>query len=289
MTRFFTILVALIAFVSMECAAQNLVGFNGFYTRNSIALDTSGMRRKLLSEPGSGFGIVYKHMELRNVIGFQAELNFENSGFRVEPTEDTFYVQKLKYLNVPLMAHVDIGKHSFKGILAIGTYASFLLEDSKPETNIDKSDGKSDVYRIYNGTYNLFTYGLCGQLGFAICTKAGIFQFTARASIGMSKMMDMGQLSLLNYMTSRSYGFGASYLVPFGKGQKYYTKREKVKKEKQEDDSALSGDVLGGFDENGTVAEPPSTDEASPDDSPSLNPEKENPETEENWEERMNE
>ncbi len=272
MTRIVIILMIIAAAVHADSTAQNLLGFSGYYSMNSIACDSSGMKRKIFAEPGYGGGIVYKHMELRNIIGFQAEANFDYTGFRIEPTDSTYYKQNMQYLTVPLMMHINIGKYAVKAVFAIGPYATFHIGHSKAKTNIEDIDS-SMVARIHHGTYKPFSYGLCGEAGIAICTKAGIFEVKGRASVGMSKMKDLGELALMNYMTFRQVGIGVSYLVPFGKGEKYYTKREKIKKKKDEEEVEP---VDINIENNDETAEPTEDQTTEP----------EPPEEEENWEER---
>jgi len=85
MTRIIIILAFLAALVQTDCMAQHLFGVNGYYSMNSIALDSMGMKRKIFAEPGYGGGFVYKHMELSNLIGFQAEVNYDYVGFPSSP------------------------------------------------------------------------------------------------------------------------------------------------------------------------------------------------------------
>lgn len=236
-----------IAAISADCNAQNLFGFNGYHSLNSISCDSLGMKRKIFAVPGFGGGVVYKHMELRNMIGFQAEMNFDYSGFKIKPDEYTYYSQRLKYVTIPLMMHVDFGKYAVKALFAIGTYGSFLIDRAAPKTNIEDIES-SMVARIDVGTYNVFTYGLCGQAGIAFCTKYGVFEILGRGSVGMSKMKDLGPLALMNYMTSRQVSLGVSYLVPFGKGEKYFTHKEKPEKPEKErrrkKDDSISADSI---------------------------------------------
>ena len=268
MTRIIIILAILAAVVQTDCMAQHLFGVNGYYSMNSIALDSMGMKRKIFAEPGYGGGLVYKHLELGNLIGFQAEVNYDYVGFRIEPNDSTYYKQHVKYVTVPLLAHVNIGKYSVKAVFAIGPYFNVMVDYSKPKTNIDNIDS-SIVSRVHSGSYNRLTYGLYGEAGIAICTKYGVFEVVGRGSVGMSKMKDLGELSLMNYMTARHFALGVTYLVPFGKGEKYYTKREKVKKDNEELEDGVDIDAVIP-DEN---AEPEST-------------EPETPAEEENWEDR---
>lgn len=259
MTRFFKILMLFFLLRTSGALGQHLAGFNAYYMQSKIAGDSSGMKKILFAEPGFGYGIAYKHLELRNIIGFQGEINIQNWGFRAEPfypelefnpesvpepdqklevesepesepesdLPQLYYTRRLKSVNIPLYMHVDFGQHSVKAVFAIGTYVNFLLSKSEPETNI-KDFNNTGIDRIANGSYNTFTYGLCGQAGIAFCTKAGVFQLTGRGSVGMSRMIKMKEIALLSYITERSFGLGFSYYVPFGK-EPYYTKKEKIR------------------------------------------------------------
>ncbi len=238
MINFFKALILFFLLFSGSIFGQNLIGFNAFYMQTKIAGDSSGMNKMMFAEPGYGFGIAYKHMELRNIIGFQGEINIQNTGFMVKPQpyfedepDTAFYKLRSKHINIPLFMHLDFGQHSVKAVFAIGTYADFLLEKSKPETNMTVFDS-TGVERIANGKFNTFTYGLTSLAGIAFCTKYGVFQFTMRASIGMSKMIKIDEVALLSFITDRSLGFGVSYFKPFGK-EPYYTKKEKIKKEEK--------------------------------------------------------
>lgn len=238
MTNFFKVLITFFLLFSGSVFGQNLIGLNAFYMQTKIAGDSSGMNKMMFAEPGYGFGIAYKHMELRNIIGFQGEINIQNTGFMVKPQpyfedepDTAFYKLRSKHINIPLFMHLDFGQHSVKAVFAIGTYADFLLEKSEPETNMKVFDS-TGVERIAGGKYNTFTYGLTSLAGIAFCTKYGVFQFTMRASIGMSKMIKINEVALLSFITDRSLGFGVSYFKPFGK-EPYYTKKEKIKKEEK--------------------------------------------------------
>ena len=243
MTNFFKVLIPFFLLFSGSVFGQNLIGLNAFYMQTKIAGDSSGMNKMMFAEPGYGYGIAYKHMELRNIIGFQGEINIQNTGFMVKPQpyfeddpDTAFYKLRSKHVNIPLFMHLDFGQHSVKAVFAIGTYADFLLEKSEPETNMKVFDS-TGVERIAGGKYNTFTYGLTSLAGIAFCTKYGVFQFAARASIGMSKMIKIDEVALLSFITDRSLGFGVSYFKPFGK-EPYYTKKEKIKEEEKLDETS---------------------------------------------------
>ncbi len=276
MRKFFLMTIALIAWTA--CAhgqVQSLAGFNYFYSMNTISAD-SAIDKITQMEPGYGLGVVYKHTELANIIGIQVEANYERQGFTIKPNPEQYYTQYLRYLTIPIYAHVDIGKNAVKGLFAIGAYGSFLLEKEPCKTNFQIFGNNSwALQRIHYGQYKNFTYGLCGQAGFAVCTKAGVFEVMGRANIGMSRMVDIGKLWLMHFVSIRSFQAGVSYLRPFGNGDKYWTKREKIRK--------LEPIESGPADTSSSV-EPSDTDEpedlqTDDSDAPA--------EEEENWEERM--
>lgn len=238
MIKFLKVFAILIFGFSSICSAQHLIGLNTYYIQSKISCDSAGLNKKMFAEPGYGFGIAYKHMELRNIIGFQGEINYQSMTFRAEPSADEYFKQNLKYVHIPLFMHIDFGQHSVKALFAVGTYANILLEKSKPETNITDFDS-TGIDRIAFGEYNKFTYGLTGQAGIAICTKLGVFQIMARGCIGMSKMIRMDDIALLNYVTERTLGLGVSYYKPFGK-EPYYTKKEKIKNEEPLEDISVT-------------------------------------------------
>lgn len=231
MIRIKQVLAILSILFAINCDAQHLVGINGFGLMSTVSCDAPRMNKYCFTEPGYGFGIGYKHMELRNIIGFQGEINFHQTGFTIkDEAMEKDYTRNLKSLNIPVYMHIDFGQHAFKVLFAVGTYGNFLLDAGSVETDIEFNDSTNvNLGKIHNGKFRTFSYGLTGQAGFAVCTKAGVFQVTARGNIGMSKMEDLGDLSLFNYVSERTFGVGLSYYKPFGKGDPYYTKKEKIK------------------------------------------------------------
>lgn len=203
--------------------AQNLIGFRGIYQYATVSCDSVKMKRSIATVSGVGGGLVYKHFEL-GPIGFQGEINYEEKGFKINNTDSTDYSQKMKYLTLPLMMHVDIGKHAVKAIFALGIYGEYLLE--KPSITDNCNGNYAGIERIVNGTCNNFMFGVIGQAGIAVCSKVGVFQLEMRASQGMSKTMDLGDLALMNYIMSRTFGVSLAYMKPFGE-KKYYEKKIK--------------------------------------------------------------
>lgn len=291
MRKIFIIIALLtIAACSLHAQVQSLIGAGAYFSMNTISSDTTGLNKMTHMVPGYGYGISYKHKELANIIGLQAEVNFDYQGFKITPNDDLYYKRMFKYVNVPIYAHVDLGKHALKGIFAVGTYANFIIDKGKANTNITYFD-TSSVNRIHFGRYKTFSYGLCGQVGFAICTKIGVFEVLGRANIGMSKIQEFSELGLFNFMASRSFGAGITYMVPFGNGDPYYSKRIKEPKPEKESKKKIRKHGEDAAEEENNVADPETDasssaiekgDVADPETDASA------PAVDENWEERMN-
>ncbi len=237
--------------ISNLANSQNLLGFGGHFNFISTASgDSVNMKKYLMPINTYGYGLKYKHFEM-GPIGFQAELNIDNRGFKIyrhqENQYDTIYMyQKLKYLNIPIMMHVDFGKHAFKFIIAAGAYGDFLLEKGEFEDRLLKYGAKSQLggfAKLTECDYKKFTYGAMGQVGFAICTKAGVFNVYGQIAQDMTSCVKLKPVSLFNFFETRTICAGFSYMVSLG-NQKYWTKKEKLPKEPKQKKSNMPVDSL---------------------------------------------
>ena len=221
MRKILLIIISLLVAVVVD--AQTLVGFQGYYTKTKLSTDTTKLNRMQTFESGYGGGISFKHFEL-GPVGLQAELNYEKSafGFRND-TLGIDYYQDLSYLSLPLLMHLDIGKHSFHVVATLGPYINMLLSAPEARTNME-TVMQNGFNKMYSADFNRFTYGLMGEAGVAVATKVGVFQLTGRAYIGMSKLLNFEGISLFNYTLPKSYGLALHYFVPFGETP-YATKK----------------------------------------------------------------
>lgn len=222
---------------------QTLVGLQGYYTLTKLSTDSAELNRLQTLESGYGGGVAIKHFEL-GPIGFQGELNFEKSafGFKNDTIANIFYRQDLTYVSADILMQLDIGKHAFHIVGALGPYVNVLIDAPDPETTPETvmSNGFS---KLYMSDFNRVTFGLLGEAGFAIATKVGVFQLTGRAKIGMSKLMHFEGIALFNTTIPKSFGIGLHYFVPFGE-EKYATKKLKTDQDTLVSDLELLSDSL---------------------------------------------
>lgn len=232
-----TLILIILFLAAISVDAQTLVGFQGYYTKAKLSTDTTKLNRMQTLVSGYGGGVSIKHFEL-GPLGLQFELNYEKSGFGFhndtsnhENPVELDYRQDLSYVSIPMLMQLDIGKHTVHFVGALGPYLNILLSAPEPETNM-QTVMQNGFSKMVTADFNRFTYGLMGEAGVAIATNMGVFQITARANIGMSKLLRFDGIALFNYTLPKTFGIGLNYYVPFGE--------EKYKQERQPQDTIVS-------------------------------------------------
>lgn len=232
-----TLILIILFLAAISVDAQTLVGFQSYYTKAKLSTDSIKLNRMQTLESGYGVGISFKHFEL-GPLGLQFELNYEKSGFGFhndtsnhENPVELDYRQDLSYVSIPMLMQFDIGKHTVHFVGALGPYLNILISAPEPETNM-QTIMQNGFLKMVTADFNRFTYGLMGEAGFAFATNAGVFQITARANIGMSKLLRFDGIALFNYTLPKTFGVGLNYYIPIGE--------EKYKQEKQPKDSLVS-------------------------------------------------
>lgn len=232
-----TLILIILFLAAISVDAQTLVGFQGYYTKAKLSTDTTKLNRMQTLVSGYGGGVSFKHFEL-GPLGLQFELNYEKSGFGFhndtsnhENPVELDYRQDLSYVSIPMLMQLDIGKHTVHFVGALGPYLNILLSAPEPETNM-QTVMQNGFSKMVTADFNRFTYGLMGEAGVAIATNMGVFQITARANIGMSKLLRFDGIALFNYTLPKTFGIGLNYYVPFGE--------EKYKQERQPKDTIVS-------------------------------------------------
>ena len=232
-----TLIIIILFLAAISVDAQTLVGFQGYYTKAKLSTDTTKLNRMQTLESGYGGGISFKHFEL-GPLGLQFELNYEKSGFGFhndtsnhENPVELDYRQDLSYVSIPMLMQLDIGKHTVHFVGALGPYLNILISAPEPETNM-QTVMQNGFSKMVTADYNRFTYGLMGEAGVAFATNVGVFQITARANIGMSKLLRFDGIALFNYTLPKTFGVGLNYYIPFGE--------KKYKQERQPKDTLVS-------------------------------------------------
>ena len=241
MRKILLIIISLLMAVVVD--AQTLVGLQGYFAKAKLATDSAQLNDLQTMVNSYGGGVSIKHFEL-GPIGLQAEINFEKSGFgfQNDTLSSIHYYQDLTYVSIAPLMQLDLGKHAFHVVGSLGPYVNVLIDAPEPETT-SQAVLMPGFSKMYTSAYNRFTYGLLGDVGVAFATKAGVFQFTGRAFIGMTKLLRFEGIALFNSTVPKSFGVALHYFVPFGE-EKYATKKEKVAQDTLVSDLEILSDSL---------------------------------------------
>ncbi len=154
-------------------------------------------------------GIILQYLS-QPQLGFQMEINYSQRGWNVpEFGEPISFRREMDYLEIPFLTHFTIGKKSFRIILNVGSYLSFLLNNEAA---------------FYGGSYEIyfqekyvqkFSYGLGAGTGFALRSKIGVFQAEVRGALGLTDIYAPTETDFIS-APEQFFGYQFSYLYRFG-------------------------------------------------------------------------
>ena len=144
----------------------------------------SGIMFRLISEPH---------------IGFQAEVNFTQKGFK---DDSTGYSRRLNYVSIPIMTHVNIGNKAFRFIINLGPEVAFKISEQEKFSGLATSDPTSTGYRSF--------YGKKSDNSFDLLFTAGIGMEYHLKSGGALALEGRGFYSLPNLFDKNKYEYSIS-------------------------------------------------------------------------------
>ena len=89
------------------------VRFYPSITESFLQGNSAGLLFRLISEPH---------------IGFQVEVNYMEKGWK---ESETNFFHRLKYVNIPIMTHVNLGDKAFRITLNLGPEMAFLFDENQ--------------------------------------------------------------------------------------------------------------------------------------------------------------
>lgn len=167
------------------------IGFNGGINLNSINFSPTIQQKNLMGING---GVTLRYISekyFRMICGAQVELNFSQHGWDeyYEDYPDLQYTRKMNYIEIPLLAHIALGKEQGMQIfIHAGPQVGFFINDTQTindawnttSTNyltIEQHDKKIE---------NKFDYGITGGAGLELRTNIGNFLVEGRYYYALS-------------------------------------------------------------------------------------------------------
>ncbi len=105
------------------------------------------------------FGLVAIYNDKRN-FGLQTELNYQIKGWREvdEDVDHSEYVHKIKYLELPIFSHIEIGRKNFRLFFIIGPYIAWRQREDVSSQNYEHMLQRT-TYNHYNQTVRDLDFG----------------------------------------------------------------------------------------------------------------------------------
>ena len=151
--------------------------------------------------------------------GVQFELNYSQRGWVETDTigdNNIRYKNKMDYLELPILTHVNIGGGNFRGLFNLGPYLAYALNRSTTIT--DKNTGQSETndYTFNKDLDNRLDFGLLLGAGFEYRLKKSKISVEARYTIGLG---DINKDKVVKSELSqfRVLAILVRYTIPLGK------------------------------------------------------------------------
>lgn len=187
MIRFWLIL--FFTFLAIEGYAQLYVGFKGggnvseasFRNNPEFRFKRAGFRQ------GYQGGMVLRYVNQNNA-GIQTEINYVQRGWL--ETVDTVvninnrYSRQINYLEIPVLAHIFLGRKKFRIIINMGPYVGLALSAREFNRNEVTGIETSNVYVFDRERDNRVDYGLMAGGGFEKDFRFGTIFVESRYTFG---------------------------------------------------------------------------------------------------------
>lgn len=176
-------------FLLQEVSAQFSVGVQGGNNLSKMDFANNVDYRYTEVNYTQGFigGVVVQFLNEKHA-GIQAEFNCTQRGWAENDTtgeNNLKYKNRINYIEMPIMTHVNIGGGKFRGIFNIGPYIAYAVSANKTVKDLTSGSEESADYTFNSDTDNRLDYGLSTGGGFEYRFSFGKIAAEARYSFGL--------------------------------------------------------------------------------------------------------
>ncbi len=158
-------------------------------------------------QEGFSGGLILQYLSQRQ-LGIQLEVNYSQRGL-LASTSAYRVSRQQDYLEIPFMTHFALGKKSFRVVLNLGSYLSFLLRETT------ESLGSTPSYYLLD-LGQRWTFGLTGGLGLALRSSIGVFQVEGKGAVGLTDLFNPAADEVFSRSPEQFFGWQVAYLYRFG-------------------------------------------------------------------------
>ncbi len=169
--------------------AQFSIGFQG--GSNLSKMDFTNNQEYTYTEINNqqGFigGLVLQFLGEKHA-GVQAEFNYSQRGWIENDTTGVNYLKyknKMDYLEMPILSHINIGGGKLRGLFNIGPYVGYAINRSITTENVDTGTSETVEYTFDSKKDNQFDFGLMVGAGMEYRFNFGKISAEARYTVGL--------------------------------------------------------------------------------------------------------
>lgn len=204
--RLFIYTICIFLFSCNSINAQNCFGIHANYGVYQLSTDIETFKQDI-GYNGFSAGLIFRHYD-EKFAGIQAELNLVNKGWHEK--DSTFsYTRTGRYLELPIMTHLSLGKRNLKFIINFGPNLCYLISENKEEISTNSTLYDSQFYTL---PLSKFEYGLVGGIGVGYTFPFGQLVFETRLNYELSNMLKLKEEGDLNLTQSMLLHAGISYI-----------------------------------------------------------------------------
>lgn len=163
-------------------------------------------------------GGVFRYIPPEKKSGILMEFNLAQKGWSELTDVGGTFTTRLNYLEVPMMAHIRIGRAKTKVGVNAGPYFSYLI--SFNETAAGGATEADASFRMTDDNRNRPGYGLSMGLSLTRNTAIGDFQLDFRYNLGLSNVVQRIDDTIPDFTQLQDVHVGISYIWPFGRKEK---------------------------------------------------------------------
>ena len=199
--------------IALPLMGQTHLGVRTGYNMSIVTFVPTQYEKTFYSMAGD-FGLIVKHFD-NKYVGFQAELNYIERGYRLPVRDWEIYLRNNHYIELPMFLQ---GRLNYKGTfihLNAGCYGAYLLWAEEGLNTTGEFDMKPyDLNVLYD---NRFDFGLVGGFGLGREFSWGTLQADARLFYGFADMFDSEYADMPRESKSTVESVSVSYLLNLSK------------------------------------------------------------------------
>ena len=176
--------------------AQVSIGVQGGVNLSKMDFTNNLDYRFLKIEYNQGFigGLALQLMGGDKHAGIMIEFNYTQRGWIVRDTlgtNDTKETNKMSYVEMPVLTHVNIGGGKFRGLFNIGPYIAYALDRSWSFQDFNSGEDISEDYTFDKEKDNRLDFGLIVGGGVEYRLGFGKLQAEVRYTVGLGDVDKM--------------------------------------------------------------------------------------------------